>query len=135
MAADYVHPVDVRYLEVDAQGVVFNMWYLAYVDDAMTGFLAAAGVPYPELIAAGYDVQLVHAELDWRGGLRWQDRVGVAVRPVEIGTTSFRLGFEFRRAGGPVATADVVYVCIRTDGTGKQPIPESLRAALRRALG
>jgi acyl-CoA thioester hydrolase len=127
---EFVLPVSVRYLEVDAQGVVFNMWYLAYVDDAMTAFLASHGQSYRELIDSGYDVQLVHAELDWRDGLRWADPVAVAVRLLSIGTTSFRLGFEFRRAAEPVASAEVVYVCVATDGRGKQPIPESLRAGL-----
>jgi acyl-CoA thioester hydrolase len=128
--AEFVHPIDVRYLEVDLQGVVFNMWYLAYVDDAMTAFLAAGGTRYQDLIATGYDVQVVHAELDWRAGLRWGEPAGVAVRLIEIGRTSFRLGFEFRLAAQPVATAELVYVCIATDGTGKRPIPDRLRAGL-----
>ena len=127
---EFVHPVNVRYLEVDLQGVVFNMWYLAYVDDAMTGFLAAHGLRYRDLIAAGWDVMVVHTELDWRDGLRWGDEVGVAVRLVQLGRTSFRLGFEFRRDAEAVATAEMVYVCIATDGTGKRPIPDMLRAGL-----
>jgi acyl-CoA thioester hydrolase len=130
VAAEFVHPISVRYLEVDMQGVVFNMWYLAYVDDAMTAFLAATGARYDQLIAAGYDVQVVHAELDWRAGLRWAEPAEVAVRPVSVGRTSFRLGFEFRRAGEPAATAELVYVCIATDGSGKRPLPDRLRTAL-----
>jgi acyl-CoA thioester hydrolase len=59
----FTHSVEVRYLEVDQQGVVFNMWYLAYLDDAMTAYLLAGGLPYTEMIEAGYDVQLVHTEL------------------------------------------------------------------------
>jgi acyl-CoA thioester hydrolase len=131
VADEFVHPVNVRYLEVDRQGVVFNMWYLAYVDDAMTGFLAAHGLRYAELVRAGFDMQIVHASLTWRGGLRWADEVGVAVRLVHLGTTSFRLGYEFRRGGEPVATAEVAYVCVATDGGGKRPIPDMLRAGLQ----
>jgi len=130
VADEFVHPVNVRYLEVDVQGVVFNMWYLAYVDDAMTGFLAAHGLSYHTMVAAGWDVQVVHAELDWRDGLRWADQAGIAVRLLHLGTASFRLGFEFRRDGTPVATAEMVYVCVATDGTGKRPIPGLLRAGL-----
>jgi acyl-CoA thioester hydrolase len=131
VAEEFVHPVNVRYLEVDVQGVVFNMWYLAYVDDAMTGYLDACGLSYHTLLQAGWDVQVVHAELDWRDGLRWGDEVGVAVRLQHLGTTSFRLGFEFRRNGKPAATAEMVYVCVATDGSGKRPIPDRLRAALQ----
>jgi len=130
VADEIVHPVNVRYLEVDIQGVVFNMWYLAYVDDAMTAFLAAHGLSYPELLAAGCDVQVVHAELDWRDGLRWAEDASVAVRLLHVGTTSFRLGYEFRRGADPVATAELVYVCVATDGSGKRPIPPVLRTGL-----
>jgi acyl-CoA thioester hydrolase len=129
---EFVHPISVRYLEADMQGVVFNMWYLAYVDDAMTAFLADGGVGYADMIAAGYDVQLVHAELDWRAGLRWSEPAAVAVHLVKLGTSSFRLAFEFRRAGTPVGTAEVVYVCINPDGTGKRPLPDWIRTALNR---
>jgi acyl-CoA thioester hydrolase len=128
--AEFVHRVNVRYLEVDIQGVVFNMWYLAYVDDAMTAFLAAHGLSYQAMLAAGWDVQLVHAELDWRAGLRWTDDVGIAVRLLHVGTTSFRLGYEFRRNGEPAGTAELVYVCVAADGGGKRPIPDMLRAGL-----
>ena len=37
MTFTYRHTV--RYLEVDAQNVVFNSWYLAWFDDAMSAFL------------------------------------------------------------------------------------------------
>ena len=33
----------VRYLEADQQGVVFNMWYLGYFDEAMAQFLEEGG--------------------------------------------------------------------------------------------
>lgn len=33
-----VHPVAVRYLKVDGQGVVFNMWHFVHFDDALTAF-------------------------------------------------------------------------------------------------
>lgn len=131
MSSDFVLPVNVRYLEVDAQGVVFNMWYLAYFDDALTAFLGHHGLSYGALMAAGYDVQLVHAEIDWRGGVRWQDDVGVAVRLARQGTTSFALAYEVRRSGEPVVSAEVVYVCVATDGSGKRALP----ALLRRGLG
>jgi acyl-CoA thioester hydrolase len=126
----FVHPLNVRYLEVDQQGVVFNMWYLAYFDDAMTAFLRSNGLPYGDMTAAGFDVQVVHVEIDWKGGLRWQDDAGIAVRLLHMGQSSFRLGYDVLRAGASVANAEVVYVCIATDGSGKRPIPDLLRRGL-----
>ena len=82
------------------------------------------------MLASGYDVQLVHTEIDWRGSLRWPDPAEVEVRLAEAGTTSFTLAFEVRTGGAVVATGRTVYVVVATDGSGKRPIPAFLRAAL-----
>jgi acyl-CoA thioester hydrolase len=129
-APPFVHRVDVRYLEVDQQGVVFNMWYLAYFDDALSAFLAAGGVPYTDMMAAGYDVQLVHSEVDWRGSLRFGDRADILVTVKRVGTTSLTLGFETRCDDRLVATGTTVYVVVATDGSGKREVPAVIRDAL-----
>ena len=41
----FEEPVHVRFLEVDQQGVVFHMWYLAYFEDARNAFLASGVSP------------------------------------------------------------------------------------------
>jgi acyl-CoA thioester hydrolase len=120
----------VRYLEVDQQGVVFNMWYLAYFDEAMSQFLAEGGVPYSELLASGHDVQLVHTEIDWTSGLKWEDEARVDVSLVGVGHTSFTLQFEVFAGDSPVARGRTVYVVVATDGSGKRPVPPALHQAL-----
>ena len=127
----FSHPVSVRYLEVDAQGVVFNSWYLAYFDDAMAAFLKARGLPYRTMVEAGYDVQLVRSEIDWRSGVRWEDEIEVVVATARIGRTSFALDFEVRRDGSEVTCAGrTVYVVIATDGSGKREVPALIADAL-----
>jgi len=130
VAEPYEYRVQVRYLEVDQQGVVFNAWYLAYFDDALTGFFEHRGLPYAALMVEGFDFQVVHTELDWTGGLRFGDDAVVAVEVGHLGTTSFSLAFEVRRAGAAVCTGRSVYVCIATDGSGKRPLPPAVREAL-----
>ena len=126
----FTHPVSVRYLEVDGQGVVFNMWYLAYTDDAMTAFLAHRGLPYPQLITSGLDTQVVSSQLIWTAGVGWGDNVAVAVSVAAWGRTSFTLDFEVRRDGTPTCWIRTVYVVVATDGSGKRAVPDDLRAAL-----
>jgi acyl-CoA thioester hydrolase len=122
---------EVRYLECDQQGVVYNMWYLGYFDEAFAGFLAGGGRPYPDLIASGVDVQVVHADIDWTGPLRWGDEAVIEVRLGRRGTTSFALDYTLRSgAGAGVATARIVYVTVATDGSGKVPVPPDLGGAL-----
>jgi len=126
----FVHPVGIRYLEVDRQGVVFNMWYLAYLDDAMTAFLFEGGFPYTEMLAAGYDAQVVHTELDFRGPLGFGDEAAVRVFVSHVGQTSFSLRFEVVSGARIVVEATTVYVAVATDGSGKRDLPPALLAAL-----
>ncbi|MBA3906291.1 MAG: acyl-CoA thioesterase [Pseudonocardiales bacterium] len=126
----FTHPRQVRYLEVDAQGVVFNSWYLAWFDDAMTAFLEHGGLTYKAMLDAGYDVQLVRSEIDWRAGVGFQDAVEVAVATARLGRTSFALDFEVRLGSAVTCAGRTVYVVVATDGSGKREIPPLIHAAL-----
>jgi acyl-CoA thioester hydrolase len=128
--AELVIPWRARYHEVDQQGVVFNAWYLAWFDEAMSAFLASRGLDSSVMAAAGIDFQLVHTEIDWRAGVRWGEAVEIVVRPTRIGTTSFGVRFAVCRAGEESCTAEIVYVSVARDGSGKTPVPPLLRAAL-----
>ena len=132
-ADPFRHTVAVRYLEVDRQGVVFNMWYLAYCDEAMTAFVDGGELPYAAMLANGIDCQVVHTDVDWRGALGFGDVAALDVTVSAVGRTSFTLGFAISSSGRPVATVRTVYVCVATDGSGAQPIPSGLRARLERA--
>ncbi|GIH78159.1 MULTISPECIES: acyl-CoA thioesterase [Planobispora] len=126
----YVHPWHVRYYEVDQQGVVFNAWYLAWFDEAISGFFQHKGLPVLGLQEQGVDFQLVRAELNWRSGVRFGDDVSILVEPVRIGNTSFEVSFTVLRDAEAVCEARIVYVSIAGDGSGKCPVPEILRRVL-----
>jgi acyl-CoA thioester hydrolase len=131
-------PITPRYAEVDQQGVVFNGHYLTWFDEACTGFLDHLGVTYPGLIASGYDIQVVHSEIDFKGPVRWRDTVRVEVNCERIGSTSFTLAFNVLRGkdGEPAAEhrsavrGHNVYVVVSTEDWAKRPIPALLREAL-----
>jgi acyl-CoA thioester hydrolase len=129
-AGELVVPWRARYYEVDQQGVVFNSWYLAWFDEAMTIFLSHHGLDYAALVSAGIDFQLVRSEIDWRAGVRWGEAVEIAVRPGRTGTTSFEVHYAVRRSGAEICTARIVYVSIARDGSGKIPVPDLLLAGL-----
>lgn len=119
-----------RYMEVDQQGVVFNAWYLVWFDEAFTAWMRHVGLPYDQLLAAGIDVQNVHAELDYRDGVRWGEEVGVEVTVARIGGKSFTLAYTVRRGEQACVEGSIIYAVIATDGSGAVPIPEELRAVL-----
>ena len=131
-------PITPRYAEIDQQGVVFNGHYLTWFDEACTGFLDHLDVTYPGLIASGYDIQVVHSEIDFKGPVRWRDDVRVEVHCERIGSTSFTLAFNVlrRKDGEPAAEHQSavrghnVYVVVSTEDWAKRPIPPLLREAL-----
>jgi acyl-CoA thioester hydrolase len=126
----HVYRTKPRYYEVDQQGVVFNMWYLGYFDEAMTSWFDAVAGGVDVLEANGLDCQLVHAEIDWKAGARHWDDLAVEVHEDAVGTTSFGLRFRIVRDGEELATGRTVYVVIAADGSGKRPIPDDFRRLL-----
>ncbi|MEP7017783.1 MAG: thioesterase family protein [Actinomycetota bacterium] len=133
------YPVGVRFFEVDSLGVVFNMWYLGWCDEAMSAFMESIGHGYKALRAQGYDAVLRKAELEWLDSLEAFQRAEVAVRVDHVGTTSFRLRYDIERVAGadqiggePTRCAHVAitYVCVEIAGRKKSPLPLGLRAAL-----
>jgi acyl-CoA thioester hydrolase len=126
----YAQPITPRFFEIDSQGVMFNMWYLGHVDDAMTGYFAAKGIPYTTWGEFGIDVQVVHTELDWKTALRFEDTPEILIAASRLGRTSLTLEFAFRRADEIVCTGAIVYVVVAADGSGATPLPASFAEAL-----
>lgn len=128
----FTYTAPVRYFEVDQQGVVFNMWYLGYLDEAFGAFMSRNGMKFSDIVAAGVDVQLVHTELDWAGSLRLGDTVHVEVGLARVGRTSLTVQFSVHAGdpGKPVAAITTVYVVIATDGSGSCSPPRFLLDAL-----
>jgi acyl-CoA thioester hydrolase len=121
----------VRYGECDAQYVVFNARYGEYVDLASTEFLKAAFAPR-DLFDGSFEYQVVRQLTEWKAAARFDEVLEVAVRPARIGTTSFALQFELRKAGSPdiIATCETVYVLVDGKTWAKRPIAEAERRAI-----
>ena len=130
------YSLDVRFFEVDSLGVVFNMWYLGWCDEAMGAFMESIGYGYATLRAQGFDAVLRKAELEWLDSLEAFQHAEVAVRVDHVGSTSFRLGYDIDQVDPAgqgrtrCAQVAITYVCVDIDGRLKAPIPLGLRAAL-----
>jgi acyl-CoA thioester hydrolase len=138
MSADssFRYPLDVRFFEVDSLGVVFNMWYLGWCDEAMSAFMESIGYGYATLRASGMDAVLRKAELEWLDSLQAFQQAEIVVRVEHVGTSSFRLGYDIERvdavgqARTRCAEAAITYVCVEISGRNTAPIPAGLREAL-----
>jgi acyl-CoA thioester hydrolase len=133
-------PIVPRFAEIDQQGVVFNGHYLTWFDEACTAFFDHVGASLPALMTLGLDVQVVHAEIDFRAPIRWRDVVGVGVSCTAIGTTSFTLAFDVFRVGDDGARVSAVrgrnvYVVLAIQDWTTRAIPDEFRAALTSVVG
>lgn len=123
-------PTTTHYYHYDQQGVVFNMWYLSFIEDARNAWFAHRGYPLEQLLADGLDIQVVHVDLGWRAAVRYGDEVRVEVRTERIGTTSLTLAFDVLARDEVCASGTSTYVIVDAGISGKAPVPAAMREAL-----
>jgi len=121
----------VRYIECDAQKVVFNSRYGEYVDVSINEFLRAAGV-LREFVEGRLDFQLVKQTVEWQAPARFDQVLELSIAATRLGTTSFTVRTDFRIAGEDrvIVTAETIYVLVDAHTLTKLPLPDFLRAAL-----
>jgi acyl-CoA thioester hydrolase len=133
MTTPFRYYLRVRYQECDAQHVVFNARYGDYIDQASFEFHRAA-LPRPQDAMDGtFEIQTVRQVVEWKSPARFDDVLEVSVRTARLGSTSFVLNFEIRRAGvpDPLVTSETTYVHVDAKTWKKREIEPQMRAALQ----
>jgi len=136
VTAPFRYYLRVRYIECDAQKVVFNSRYGEYVDVSITEFLRAIGAL--QAFTDGHlDFQLVKQTTEWKAPARFDQVLELSIAATRLGTTSFTLVTDFRIAGDDgvdprvIVTVETVYVLVDARTLTKLPLPDTLRAALQ----
>jgi acyl-CoA thioester hydrolase len=135
MTKPFRYYLRVRYQECDAQHVVFNARYGDYIDQACFEFLRAA-LPRPHDAMDGtFESQTVRQVVEWKRPARFDDVLEVSVRTGRLGSTSFVLHFEIRRAGEAdvLVASETTYVHVDAKTWTKREIEPQMRAALEAA--
>jgi acyl-CoA thioester hydrolase len=122
----------VRYIECDAQRVVFNSRYSEYVDVGINEYLRAAGI-FQQFYEGNLDFQLVKQTIEWKAPARFDQVLELSMAPLRLGNTSFTIAAEFRIAGEDrvIATIETVYVLVDARSLTKLPLPDTVRHALQ----
>ena len=121
----------VRWAEIDAQKIVFNGHYLAYVDTAVGGYWRAMALPYAETMnQLGGDLFVRKSTLEYLGSARYDDQLDIGVRTLRIGNTSMSIQAAVFRGDELLVHGELVYVF--ADATSQVPkaVPQALRAAI-----
>jgi acyl-CoA thioester hydrolase len=136
MSVPFRYYLRVRYIECDAQKVVFNSRYSEYVDVSVNEFLRAAGI-LGDFADGTLDFQLVRQTVEWKAPARFDQVLELAIAAKHLGNTSFTIATDFRIAGDDriIVTAETVYVLVDAKTLTKMPLPSHVRAALREGAG
>ena len=126
----------VRFSETDAQGVVNNAVYLTWFEVARVAYLARFPGGYKGLVESGVDATNVEAHVRYRQGCRFDDRLTIHVRAVDVRGARFRFEYVVERKNEPpgtVADGWTQHACVdaRTLRPTRMPawLAESIAAA------
>ena len=99
MTTPFRYYLRVRYQDCDAQHVVFNSRYSDYADITSIEFMRAA-LPRPtDGFDGTFEIQSVRQVIEWKSSARFDYVLEISAWVSRIGTTSFTLNAEMRRAG------------------------------------
>lgn len=125
------HRLRVRWVEVDAQQVVFNGHYLTYLDVAVTEFWRTVGLPYPDAMRhVGGDIFVRRNTLAYHAPARLDDWLDIGMRCERIGTSSITLNWAVWSQGRLLVTGEVVYVFTDLASGRSAPVPDAVRRQL-----
>jgi len=120
-AASYTLPVRVRFSETDAMGIVYHARYFEYLEAARIAMLGAMGVPYPALVAAGFHLPVVEAQIRYRAPAKFDDVLEVQVVMEQMEGVTFTLHYKITRGPTLLAEAQTTHAFINLQGQPVRP--------------
>ncbi len=130
MTEPFATGLRVRYGECDAQAVVFNAHYLAYVDIAITELWREAFGSYGAMLEHEVDVVVAEARLSFRAPARFDDELRIEVIVEHLGTTSIVTRHRVMRGEDELVEVQIRHVTVDPRTLGKIPIPSWMREGL-----
>ena len=122
-------PLRVRYHECDGQKIVFNAWYLAYADIALTEAARELFGSYDALHEQGADVVVAEANVRYLGSAGFDDELVIDVWTKSFGNTSMVLRFDVNKNGALVTQVTSRYVWVDPQTLKPKAPPTNIREA------
>lgn len=130
----FCHAFRVRYRDIDAQGIVFNGNYMAYIDYGITEYFRHLGFTFNQVHETDFDLAVVKAVQEFRAPAYYDDILYVGVRVVRIGRSSFTARYciwrEEEDGGTVIMDAEVTYVNYDVQSRRSRRIPDRIRQAI-----
>ena len=122
----------VRFEETDSQGVVFYGNYVTYQDETFSELLREVGYDYHTLERAGWDIHVVHVDLDYRDSAVFDDWLinGMRIDAIRNSSMDFEYVCRKQSDGSVVADGGVTHVAVDAETGESTRIPDAFREAV-----
>jgi acyl-CoA thioester hydrolase len=125
--------IRVRYAETDQMGHAHHMNYLAWFELGRTELMRVNGLSYAQLERDGTLLPVARAELSYRKGAGYDERVQIRTRVTEVRSRSVTFGYEAIRADDGVRLASGLTTLVCTDAELRpRRIPDTALRILER---
>ena len=122
--------VRVRWMECDAQGIVYNGAYLGYLEIGQAEYYRNLGFAIYIIPQSGYfDFAVVKSTQEFKAPAKVDEIIELHVRVSKIGSTSLTLNLEIYPAGSDrlLTSIETVYVGYDAATESSRPVPDAIR--------
>ena len=123
-------PVRVRWMECDAQGIVYNGAYLGYLEIGQAEYYRNLGFAIYVIPRSGYfDFAVVKSTLEFKAPARVDEIIELHVRVSNIGNTSLTLNMEIYPEGNErlLTSIETIYVGYDAETESTKRVPDDIR--------
>ena len=122
--------VRVRWMECDAQGIVYNGAYLGYLEIGQAEYYRNLGFAIYTIPESGYiDFAVVKSTLEFKASAKVDEIIDLYVQISKIGNTSLTLNMEIYPAGSDrlLTEIETIYVGYDAVTESSKPVPDDIR--------
>jgi len=120
------HEVTVMFYDTDCAGVVHNIAYLRFIEEARTLMAEKMGMPLRQMVETGLYPVVLRTEIDYRSPGKVGERLHVRGGVSELGRVRFWVDFEVVRPedGTVLVSCRQSLALIRMPGAKAEKLPE-----------
>jgi acyl-CoA thioester hydrolase len=126
----FMTTVRVRWMECDAQGIVYNGAYLGYLEIGQAEYYRNLGFAIYIIPQSGYfDFAVVKSTQEFKAPAKVDEIIELHLRVSKIGSTSLTLNLEIYPEGSDrlLTSIETVYVGYDAATESSRPVPDAIR--------
>lgn len=131
----FMTTVRVRWMECDAQGIVYNGAYLGYLEIGQAEYYRNLGFAIYIIPQSGYfDFAVVKSTQEFKAPAKVDEIIELHVRVSKIGNTSLTLNLEIYPEGNDrlLTSIETIYVGYDAATESSRPVPDAIRQLVTR---